>query len=203
MYASVEDTFRHFVTGLQVAMFSGIVETMGTVVGLDRVPPGCRLTIRSGPSAEGVAVGSSVAVNGCCLTVVAVRGENLERSLRMGGPLDGHFVTGHVDAVGAIVDRRDEGEWSFFWFGAPRELTRQMASKASVSVDGVSLTLVDVEDDRFSVALVPHTLQATTLGRLAVGAKVNIETDILAKYVSRLVEGRRSAPSPPKVPPSK
>jgi riboflavin synthase len=157
----------------------------------------------------------SIAVNGCCLTVVAVRsdemsfeagsetlsrtnlgrlsigsGVNLERSLKIGDRLGGHYVTGHIDAVGTLDARRDEGEWSFFWFRVPRDLTRQMASKGSIAVDGVSLTLVNVEAERFSVALIPHTLAVTTLGKLAVGGVVNIETDVLAKYVERQLEFR-------------
>jgi riboflavin synthase len=109
----------------------------------------------------------------------------------MGDQLGGHFVTGHVDAVGTLDERIDEGDWSTCWFRVPAPLTRQMASKGSVAVDGVSLTLVDVEDERFSVALIPHTLHVTTLGRLHVGDAVNIETDVLAKYVERALRASR------------
>jgi riboflavin synthase len=155
-------------------------------------------------------VGDSVAVNGCCLTVVAAsNGElafdagpetlrltnlgrlrpddpvNLEPSLRAGDPLGGHLVTGHIDGLGTVDVRLDDGEWCTMWFRAAGPLLRQMASKGSVTVDGVSLTLVAVEADRFSVALIPHTLASTTLGRLAVGDEVNLETDVLAKYVER------------------
>ena len=110
---------------------------------------------------------------------------NIERSLAVGDPLGGHFVTGHIDAQGTLVERVDEGEWSTCWFRAPESLLRQVAEKGSIAVDGVSLTVVDVRDDRFSVALVPHTLANTTLGSLAIGGTVNLETDILAKYVER------------------
>ena len=117
---------------------------------------------------------------------------NLERSLRIGDRLDGHFVTGHIDAMGTLAQRRDEGDWSTFWFHVPPSLTRQMASKGSIAVNGVSLTLVDVCPDRFSVALIPHTLQVTTLGPLQPGDVVNLETDLLAKYVEKQVEeGKR------------
>jgi riboflavin synthase len=110
---------------------------------------------------------------------------NLERSLKVGGELGGHFVTGHIDAVGWLDQRVDEKDWSTFWFRMPTRLTRQMASKGSIAVDGISLTLVDVEDERFSVALIPHTLAITTLGKLQPGDPVNLETDVLAKYVEK------------------
>ena len=99
--------------------------------------------------------------------------------------MGGHFVTGHIDAVGTLDQRQDDKDWSTFWFRVPKQLTRQMAGKGSIAVDGVSLTLVDVEADRFSVALIPHTLQVTTLGPLQAGDPVNLETDILAKYVDK------------------
>lgn len=199
-------------------MFTGLVETLGMVTRLEPIGPGVRLNVRSSVVADGTQIGDSVAINGCCLTVVAIRGDemsfeagsetlsrtnlgklivgsdvNLERSLKVGDRLGGHYVTGHIDAVGALDARRKEGDWSFLWFRVPRELTRQMASKGSIAVDGVSLTLVDVEDERFSVALIPHTLAATTLGKLAVGDAVNVETDVLAKYVARQMEFLRGA----------
>jgi riboflavin synthase len=120
---------------------------------------------------------------------------NIERSLRLGDSLGGHLVTGHIDGLGTLDERQDDKDWSFFWFRAARRLMRQMASKGSVTVDGVSLTLVDVEDDRFSVALIPHTLSVTTLGAMQLGDAANLETDILAKYVERQLEGvLRSSP---------
>jgi riboflavin synthase len=199
-------------------MFTGLVETLGTISRLEPIGPGVRLSVRSAVVAAGTKIGDSVAINGCCLTVVAVAGDelsfeagsetlsrtnlgklavgsgvNLERSLTVGDRLGGHYVTGHIDAVGALDVRRQEGDWSFLWFRVPRELTRQMASKGSIAVDGVSLTLVDVENERFSVALIPHTLAVTTLGKLAVGGAVNIETDVLAKYVARQLACLRGA----------
>lgn len=191
-------------------MFTGLVEGLGTVVELRPVGPGVRLVVDAGSILDGASLGDSVAINGCCLTVVESResrlefdagtetlsrtnlGElragsrvNLERSLCVGDRLGGHFVTGHIDAVGTLERRIDEGQWSTFWFGIPRRLSRQMAGKGSVAVDGVSLTLVDVERQRFSVALIPHTLSVTTLGIREVGHAVNLETDILAKYVEQ------------------
>ena len=103
--------------------------------------------------------------------------------------MGGHFVTGHIDGVGYLDQRIDDKDWSTFWFRVPKSLTRQMASKGSIAVDGVSLTLVDVEDERFSVALIPHTLDVTTLGPMQVGDPVNLETDVLAKYVERQLCG--------------
>jgi riboflavin synthase len=175
-----------------------------------------RLTVKCSAVAKDVAVGDSIAVNGCCLTVVKKeRGQltfeageetlsrtnfarlakgsrvNLERSLAMGDPVGGHLVTGHIDATGTLIKRRDEGQWSSFTFRVPPRTARQLASKGSVAVDGVSLTLVSVDGDRFSVALIPHTLSHTTLGKMAVGGVVNIETDVLAKYVERQLESRK------------
>ncbi len=195
-------------------MFTGIVEVLGTLVDVVDEPPGKRLVVRAPSIALGAVVGESVALNGCCLTVVAVEKDclafqagpetlqrtnlgdlragsvvNLERSLKLGDRLSGHFVTGHIDGVGTLAARLDEGDWCTCWFTAPRELARQMASKGSVAVEGVSLTLVEVEPERFSVALIPHTLAVTTLGRLSVGDRVNLETDVLAKYVQRQLAG--------------
>lgn len=194
-------------------MFTGLVEGMGVVESIRTQPPGMRLAIELGEHAQGVALGDSIAINGCCLTVVELRGSilgfdavpetlsrtnlgrltpgdvvNFERSLRVGDRMGGHFVTGHIDGQGWVDAREDGQEWSYFWFGCSEALTKQMASKGSVTVDGVSLTLVSVERTRFSVALIPHTLTVTTLGRRAVGDPVNLETDLLAKYVARLYE---------------
>jgi riboflavin synthase len=171
-----------------------------------------RLDIRAPGLADRVKIGDSDALNGCCLTLVGIDGErlsfqageetlsrtnlgqlvagsfvNVEESLKAGDPLGGHYVTGHIDAIGTIAARREDGEWCTMWFHAPPAALRQMASKGSVAVDGVSLTLVDVTDDRFSVALIPHTLASTTLGRRQVGDHVNIETDVLAKYVEAAI----------------
>ncbi len=196
-------------------MFTGLVQSLAEVKSLVSVGPGVRLTIGDGEMAQRSAIGDSIAINGCCLTVVAIEGEalafeageetlsrttlggvkvgervNLETSLKMGDELGGHLVAGHVDGVGTVAERIDDAEWSKFWFRVPAELTRQMASKGSVAVDGVSLTLVDVERERFSVALIPHTLKVTTLGFRRVGDRVNIETDVLAKYVERQLAWR-------------
>jgi riboflavin synthase len=114
----------------------------------------------------------------------------LERSLKVGDRLGGHFVSGHIDALATLHAIREEGAWAFYWFEVPPQLSRQMASKGSIAVDGVSLTLVDVEPTRFSIALIPHTLRVTTLGFLKIGDNVNIETDLLAKYVEQQLLSR-------------
>lgn len=196
-------------------MFSGIVEALGEVVELRQEPPGCRLIVRDAKIAADTNVADSISVNGCCLTVVECEADtfgfqagpetlartnlgllkpgsrvNLERALAVGQRLGGHFVSGHIDGVGTLLERDDAGEWSTFWFSVPRELAVQMASKGSIAIDGVSLTIVASEPDRFSIALIPYTLAVTTLGALKPGDKVNLETDMLAKYVQRLVEAK-------------
>lgn len=196
-------------------MFTGLVESLAEVRDLSTAGPGVRLTVAEDLVARDAAIGDSIAVNGCCLTVIEISGSqlafeageetlkctnlgslqdgdfvNLETSMRLGEKLGGHLVAGHVDGVGAVAARQDEAEWSTMWFSAPGRLMRQMASKGSVAVDGVSLTLVDVREDQFSVALIPHTLQATTLGARRIGDLVNLETDLLAKYVERQLAWR-------------
>jgi riboflavin synthase len=191
-------------------MFTGLVECLADVADVVSEPPGVRLVIRHPGIAARTKIGDSIALNGCCLTVVGVKGDlmefqageetlsrtnlgelsvggvvNVERSLKLGDELGGHLVTGHIDGQGTVDRRVDDAEWSTMWFRAPKPLMSQMASKGSIAVDGVSLTLVDVEDDRFSVALIPHTLTITTLGRRHEGDRVNLETDVLAKYVEK------------------
>jgi riboflavin synthase len=194
-------------------MFTGLVEALGTVARIAEESQGARLAI-SAPFVDELVIGESVAINGCCLTVVSKGpdadfqagpetlrrtnlGElragdrvNLERALPANGRLGGHIVQGHVDGVGTVRSRKRDGEWETIWFTAG-DLAAQMVSKGSVAVDGVSLTVVDVANDAFSVALIPHTLAATTIGSREVGATVNIETDILGKYVMRMLESWR------------
>jgi riboflavin synthase len=194
-------------------VFTGLVEGLADVVGIFPEPPGVRFVIRLPKSSRSSTIGDSVALNGCCLTVVSADGNelafqageetlsrtnlgelevggvvNFERSLRLGDEMGGHIVTGHIDAVGRVDRRADDAQWCFMWFRVPPALTSQMASKGSIAVDGISLTLVDVETDRFSVALIPHTLALTTLGRRKPGDRVNLETDVLAKYVERQLQ---------------
>jgi riboflavin synthase len=195
-------------------MFTGLVEALAEVAVVTAEPTAVRLVIRMPRNiADRTKIGDSIALNGCCLTVVDIKGDqlsfqageetlsrtnlgelaagdlvNVEQSLRAGDPIGGHYVTGHIDAVGTVAERIDDGEWCTISFRAPQAQLAQMASKGSVTVDGVSLTLVNVDDDGFSVALIPHTLALTTLGRRRKGDRVNIETDVLAKYVQRQVE---------------
>ena len=196
-------------------MFSGIVESLGTVVAVEQEPPGCRLVVRESKVAAETAISDSVSINGCCLTVVDRTDDtlafqagpetlqrtnlgqlkqgsrvNLERAhLGCGSPARRSFCQRTLSmAQRQVLERIDEGEWSTFWFSVPRALARQMASKGSIAIDGVSLTIVASEPDRFSVALIPFTLAVTTLGQLKPGDKVNLETDILAKYVERREE---------------
>jgi riboflavin synthase len=196
-------------------MFSGIVEALGTVVELRSEPPGCLLVVSEPKIAAETQVADSISVNGCCLTVIERQGDtfgfqagpetlartnlgqlkpgsrvNLERALAVGQRMGGHFVSGHIDGAGSLLSRDDCGQWSTFWISVPRALAAQMAGKGSIAVDGVSLTIVESEPDRFSIALIPYTLAVTTLGLLQPGDKVNLETDILAKYVGRLVESK-------------
>lgn len=197
-------------------MFTGLVQTLGTVRAAADDGDGGRRFRVSGPGfgAE-LTVGESVAVSGACMTVTA-RGPdgfafqagpetlartnlatlapgdrvNLERALAVGDRVGGHFVTGHVDVVGSILARVVSGEWETVWFGFPPGWDELLVEKGSAAVDGVSLTVVDVAADRFSVMLIPHTREHTTLGHKAVGAAVNLEFDLLAKHVRRLVKPR-------------
>ncbi len=196
-------------------MFTGIVESMGTVVRVLRRGGGARLEVRAPQILPDVKIGDSVAVNGACVTVTAniddsfacdlvpetlgrtnlgtlQPGEevNLELPLRAGGRLDGHIVQGHVDVVGTIRSRRRVGTQEMLEVSVPFELTRYLAPKGSVSVDGVSLTIMDVNKDRFRVALIPHTVDTTTLGKKLQGAAVNVEVDVISKYVERHLSAR-------------
>ncbi len=193
-------------------MFTGIVREVGVVVEAAEAGGGRRLAIRAPGTATQVAVGDSVAIDGCCLTVTDVAGGtmsfhavpetigrttlgslegmdavNVEPALRAGDPLGGHYVQGHVDAVGHVQSVEAEGEGLRVFVEAPDEVLRYCVEKGSVTVDGVSLTVAELADDAFAVALVPHTLEATTLSDLSPGQAVNLETDVLAKYVARLL----------------
>jgi riboflavin synthase len=202
-------------------MFTGLVETMGRVVATVEKPPGRTLRIEVGPLLRhGLAIGDSISINGCCLTVVVISDDgvdfeageetlsrtnlgrlvaghsvNLERSVAVGDRMGGHYVTGHVDALATVLAIEPDPPWAKYWFSVPPTLARQVASKGSVTLDGVSLTVVDAEEDRFSVALIPHTLSVTTLGSRAVGDAVNLETDVLAKYIERQLGERMAWPN--------
>lgn len=198
-------------------MFTGLVESVGRVVAVIPEPPGVRLAVDAAAIAADARIGDSICTGGCCLSVVRIDGPvlefqlgpetlsrttlgglaaggavNLERSMRPSDRIGGHLVTGHVDGLGRLESRVQEGDWLTCRFSAPAALLAQMASKGSVTIDGVSLTVVDVDATTFSVALIPHTLACTTLGLLEVGGRVNLETDLVFKYVARWLEARET-----------
>jgi riboflavin synthase len=194
-----------------VRLFTGLVQDLGRVTVVDATDDGVRLAVRTRLAGE-IGEGDSVAVNGVCLTATAIadgefRAEvmhetlrrsslaeasagsdvNLELSLRAADRLGGHIVQGHVDGLGAVRDIREDGFSRVVTIDAPPALLRYVVEKGSIAVNGVSLTVVDVGDDWFSVSLIPETLQRTTLGNAAPGAPVNLEVDVVAKYVEKLV----------------
>jgi riboflavin synthase len=203
-------------------MFTGIVEHVGRVeslnTALDGAAQSSRLRVNAGPLAALLAVSNSIAVNGCCLTVVEISGGtfaadlssetlrrtsfgdiklgtsvNLERPLTAGKEFGGHFVQGHVDGIGRVT--RWEAEGANWWLGVrvPRELARYVAMKGSISIDGISLTVANLAGDTVEAAIIPFTYANTNLQALRVGDAVNLEADILAKYVERILEARRPA----------
>jgi riboflavin synthase len=194
-------------------VFTGIVRELGTVAAFD----GCRLVVTAPATVSTAAVGDSVSIAGVCLTVVetdegrlsfdvvpetlehtalgrldAGDAVNVEPSLRVGDQLGGHVVQGHVDAVGRVRSLAPEGESRRMWVDAPETVVRYCLEKGSIAVDGVSLTVASLDDDGFEVALIPHTLAVTTLGRLEPGDQVNLEADVLGKVVERLLAARLS-----------
>jgi riboflavin synthase len=193
-------------------MFTGIVRERGRVAEVDGAGDARRLRIDAPATASALSVGDSVSVDGCCLTATEVADGhfavtavpetisrttlgalapghevNLETATRAGEPLGGHYVQGHVDGVGTVRRVDPEGVGARMWFDAPPEVVPYIVEKGSIAVEGTSLTVAAVEDGRFAVALVPHTLEATTLGALEAGDPVNLEADVLAKYVERLL----------------
>lgn len=195
-------------------MFTGIVQAIGTIEAVAPLEAGVRITVAAdGFELSDAALGDSVCVQGACLTVAAIAGKrlsfdvsretlactvgldrpgnvNLEKSLRLGDKLGGHLVTGHVDGLGEVLALERAGESMLLRLRAPRELARYIARKGSICVDGVSLTVNRVEGDAFEINLIPHTLVATTLSRLARGARVNLEIDLIARYVERMLAAR-------------
>jgi riboflavin synthase len=194
-------------------MFTGIVEEVGEVISCEADGDVHRLVLSTRTTPSDLAVGGSVSVNGCCLTATKIDGGilhfdlaretvertrfdkrlrkgvlvNLERPLRLSSRLDGHFVQGHVDGVATVATVRDTGSTSEITFDLPEELARYCALKGSIAIDGVSLTCAEVSGSRVKVAVIPHTLEVTTLGRLKVKDLVNVEVDMIAKYVERLL----------------
>ena len=213
-------------------MFTGIVEELGRVVRLETIEDCARLTVEAPTVTQDASLGDSISVNGCCLTIAALHGSaftadlmaetltrttlgsqapgdpvNLERALRATDRLGGHIVQGHVDATAEVLDRSHGEHWDLLRVGLPQEIARYVAVKGSVALDGVSLTVVDVEDAQhnapdasptpgagasLSVGLIPETLRRTTLGPRRPGERVNLEVDVMAKYAERLLGARLS-----------
>ena len=200
-------------------MFTGIIQAIGEVAALERRDGDVRLRIRTGKlDLEDVALGDSIAVNGVCLTAVELPGNgfiadvsretlsltslgqlrsgspvNLEKALTLATRLGGHLVSGHVDGLGSVLERHDDARSVRFTIEAPAELARYIAHKGSITVDGTSLTVNAVDGRRFELNIVPHTLQETIMGGYAVGRRVNLEVDLVARYLERLLLGDKAA----------
>jgi riboflavin synthase len=200
-------------------MFTGIVEELGTIAAVTPHATGARLRISAAAVLQDIHIGDSISHNGCCLTVVEVLPDgytvdaveetlrvtalgalkmgdrvNLERSVRLADRLGGHLVQGHVDGVGTLADRHTQADGSLLLrFEAPQDVLRYVVYKGSIAVDGVSLTVAGVDATSFSVAIIPHTQSVTTLGFRRVGEQVNLETDVIARYVERLLPGTPTA----------
>jgi riboflavin synthase len=193
-------------------VFTGLVEEVGVVTAVEAAEAGARLSFRAPHVADGLQIGDSVAVDGACLTAVAIDGDvfsidavaetlrrtclgqrtagdsvNLERAMPVDGRLGGHLVQGHIDGTGVVAAARREGESVMFDVTAAPAIMRYVVEKGSITVDGVSLTVAARTDDHFSIALIPHTMAMTTLGEDAVGRVVNLEADLVAKYVEAFV----------------
>jgi riboflavin synthase len=193
-------------------VFTGIIEELGVVEGLEDQGDAVRLTVRGAHVTVDARLGDSIAVNGCCLTVAERDGEtftadvmretldktslgalapgsrvNLERAVTPTTRLGGHIVQGHVDGTGSVVRRAPSEHWEVVEISLPAELSRYLVAKGSITVDGISLTVVDVHEDSFTVSLIPETLSRTTLGAKEPGERVNLEVDVVAKYVERLL----------------
>ena len=205
-------------------MFTGIVEELGETVAVDDLGDAARLTVRGPQVTQDVANGDSIAVNGVCLTVASTSGDtfsadvmretlnrsalgalapgtpvNLERSVRLADRLGGHLVQGHVDGTGTIISRTPAEHWDVVRIGlppGPPDLARYVVEKGSVAVDGISLTIVSVSATWFEVSLIPETLKRTTLGAKQPGETVNLEVDVIAKYVEKLLNAQGAAVDP-------
>jgi riboflavin synthase len=196
-------------------VFTGIVEELGTVAGITPLGESARIALRGAAVTADARPGDSIAVNGVCLTVVEVDGDvftadvmretldrsslaalhpgdpvNLERAATLSTRLGGHLVQGHVDGVGTITGRTPGEHWETVRFSLPSALARYVVQKGSITVDGISLTVASVSEDDFTVGLIPTTLKLTTLGAKGVGDPVNLEVDVIAKYVEKLIGGR-------------
>ena len=197
-------------------MFTGIIEGQGTITGILPTSQGKRLTIDADFMLDQTKTGDSIAVSGACLTVVAIDGKrfkvdmspetltkttlgkakignrvNLERALRLSGRIDGHLVSGHIDGMGIVKNKQNIGNAIIITIGIPESLSRYMIKKGSVAVDGISLTINNCSRDSFDVSIIPHTAKLTTISFNKIGDLVNIETDMIGKYVERFVTNRQ------------
>jgi riboflavin synthase len=202
-------------------VFTGIVEELGEVTAVEKLGDSSRFRLRGPVVTEGARHGDSIAVNGVCLTVVEHEDDwftadvmaeslqrsslgaltvgsrvNLERPMAVGDRLGGHIVQGHVDGTGEVIERKPSENWEIVKISLPADLTRYVVEKGSITVDGISLTVVDAGPDYFTVSLIPTTLDLTTLGRKQPGDPVNLEVDVIAKYVERLLGDRGAAGTP-------
>ena len=203
-------------------MFTGIIEGLGTITGIQSSGKGSSFSLTADFSLEGTRIGDSIAVNGACLTAVQVGGNqfkvdvapetlsltslgrskvgervNLERALSLSGRLDGHLVSGHIDGTGTIKSRQNMGNAIIVSFAIPEAIAYYMIRKGSVAVDGISLTINDCQSDNFSVSIIPHTAALTTVGFKKLGETVNIETDMIGKYVERFIRKGSTGPEKP------
>ncbi|MET9895527.1 riboflavin synthase [Streptomyces sp. NPDC006465] len=201
-------------------MFTGIVEELGEVTAVEMLDDASRFRLRGPVVTQGAQHGDSIAVNGVCLTVVEHEGDeftadvmaetlnrsslgalavgsrvNLERPMAVGERLGGHIVQGHVDGTGAVIERKPSDNWEIVKISLPADLSRYVVEKGSITVDGISLTVVDAGPDYFTVSLIPTTLDLTTLGHKQPGDPVNLEVDVIAKYVERLLGARGEQPA--------
>ncbi|MGW3664503.1 riboflavin synthase [Streptomyces sp. NPDC005141] len=201
-------------------MFTGIVEELGEVTAVEMLDDASRFRLRGPVVTQGAQHGDSIAVNGVCLTVVEHEGDeftadvmaetlnrsslgaltvgsrvNLERPMAVGERLGGHIVQGHVDGTGAVIERKPSDNWEIVKISLPADLARYVVEKGSITVDGISLTVVDAGPDYFTVSLIPTTLDLTTLGHKQPGDPVNLEVDVIAKYVERLLGARGEQPA--------
>jgi riboflavin synthase len=204
-------------------MFTGLVEGTGVLMRLERHGPDARMVIQAGKSMHGLVLGESISVDGACLTVVSFEGSvfvadvsaetltrttlgrkragdklNIERALRMGDRLGGHLVSGHVDGIGSLQNRLDEGRSLRLYFKVSSDLTRYIIEKGSIAVNGISLTVNGCGEGQFDVNIVPHTAKETNIGELRIGDEVNVETDLIGKYVEKMLEAWRKTGEDPK-----
>ena len=200
-------------------MFTGIIEEIGSVISSGLTSGSGELRIEAKLVLEECKLGDSIAVNGVCLTVTRIAGPeiafdvsaetlrrsnlgilkrgdqvNLERALAADGRFGGHMVSGHIDGTGTLNDRRQEGNAIIFTFSAPATIARYLIEKGSIAIDGISLTITALSGDNFSVAVIPHSLQQTTLGKKEVGEMVNLENDLVAKYIEKLLQPKNNSP---------